>query len=61
MFVSRKVFDYNNEPRSRMPNKPRGRIEAAGVGIGAVSDELLERRARDLLKKKARKLLGQEA
>jgi hypothetical protein len=37
-----------------MPNKPRGRIEAAGVGIGAVSDELLERRARDLAEEDGR-------
>ena len=31
-----------------MRNKPRGRIEAEGVGIGAVSDKLLQRRAQDL-------------
>ena len=37
-----------------MPNQPRGRIEAEGVGIGAVSDELLQRRARDLAEEDGR-------
>jgi hypothetical protein len=31
-----------------MKNKPRGRIEVRGEGVSAVSDELLEQRARDL-------------
>ena len=39
---------------NRMPNKPRGRIEAEGVGIGAVSDKLLRRRAQDLAEEDGR-------
>lgn len=39
---------------NRMPNKPRGRIEAEGVGIGAVSDKLLQRRAQDLAEEDGR-------
>ena len=37
-----------------MENKPRGRIEAQGVGIGAVSDELLQRRSQDLAEQDGR-------
>ena len=37
-----------------MRNKPRGRIEAEGVGIGAVSDKLLQRRAQDLAEEDGR-------
>lgn len=34
--------------------KPRGRIEAQGLGIGAVSDALLARRAQDLAEQDGR-------
>ncbi|MEP6685699.1 MAG: hypothetical protein ABJB22_02885 [Verrucomicrobiota bacterium] len=37
-----------------MENKPRGRIEAQGKGIGAVSYQLLEQRARDLAEQDGR-------
>ena len=37
-----------------MKKKPRGRIEAWGKGISAVSDELLEERARDLAQEDGR-------
>ena len=37
-----------------MKNKPRGRIEVHGDGISAVSDELLQQRARDLAQEDGR-------
>ena len=37
-----------------MKKKPRGRIEAWGKGISAVSDELLQQRARDLAQEDGR-------
>jgi hypothetical protein len=37
-----------------MENKPRGRIEAQGIGIGAVSDKLLSQRAQDLAEQDGR-------
>jgi hypothetical protein len=37
-----------------MKNNPRGRIEVQGKGIAAVSDQLLERRARDLAEEDGR-------
>jgi hypothetical protein len=37
-----------------MKNNPRGRIEVGGKGIGAVSDQLLEQRARDLAEEDGR-------
>ncbi|MBA3726979.1 MAG: hypothetical protein H0W86_11135 [Armatimonadetes bacterium] len=37
-----------------MEHTPRGRIEAQGVGIGAVSDEILQKRARDLAEEDGR-------
>lgn len=37
-----------------MKNKPRGRIEAQGLGIGAVSDKLLQQRAWDLAQQDGR-------
>ena len=37
-----------------MKNKPRGRIEVRGKGVSAVSDELLEQRARDLAQEDGR-------
>lgn len=37
-----------------MNDKPKGRIEAQGLGIGAVSDELLQQRARDLAEQDGR-------
>jgi hypothetical protein len=37
-----------------MKKKPRGRIEVRGKGISAVSDELLQQRARDLAEEDGR-------
>jgi hypothetical protein len=37
-----------------MEDKPRGRIEAQGIGIGAVSDKLLSQRAQDLAEQDGR-------
>ena len=37
-----------------MKNKPRGRIEVRGEGVAAVSDQLLEQRARDLAQEDGR-------
>ncbi len=37
-----------------MKKKPRGRIEVQGEGVGAVSDQLLEQRARDLAQEDGR-------
>ena len=37
-----------------MKKQPRGRIEVQGQGISAVSDELLEQRARDLAREDGR-------
>ena len=37
-----------------MKKKPRGRIEARGKGISAVSDELLQQRARDVAEEDGR-------
>ena len=37
-----------------MKHKPRGRIEVRGNGVAAVSDELLEQRARDLAQEDGR-------
>ena len=37
-----------------MKNKPRGRIEVRGKGVSAVSDHLLEQRARDLAQEDGR-------
>jgi len=37
-----------------MKKKPRGRIEVQGKGVGAVSDQLLAQRARDLAQEDGR-------
>jgi hypothetical protein len=37
-----------------MKKKPRGRIEVQGTGVSAVSDELLQQRARDLAREDGR-------
>lgn len=37
-----------------MENRPSGKIEAHGVGIGAVSDKLLQQRAQDLAEEDGR-------
>jgi hypothetical protein len=37
-----------------MKKEPRGRIEVGGKGVSAVSDELLEQRARDLAEEDGR-------
>ena len=37
-----------------MKKKPRGRIEVQGKGVGAVSDQLLVQRARDLAQEDGR-------
>ncbi|MEO6971506.1 MAG: hypothetical protein ABI217_11495 [Chthoniobacterales bacterium] len=37
-----------------METRPSGKIEAQGVGIGAVSDELLQQRAQDLAEQDGR-------
>lgn len=41
-----------------MKKKPRGRIEVRGKGISAVSDELLQQRARDLAEEDGRTVLS---
>jgi hypothetical protein len=47
------VFTTSSREQA-MKNNPRGRIEVRGEGVSAVSDELLEQRARDLAQEDGR-------